>query len=204
MKTMIKRTVMGTAIALAAMGANAANISMTPDAGVDLSNITIGQTFNLTVQGDGFTDGIAGFQLAVTWDTSKLQLESTVADISASVASNLGGGFGDIGSALGAGSLEAAYVNVFGSFAGSTFDLFSLSFKAIPPPSNSQVTTVSAGGLIDGVNFGEYLGVNYDGANVTVTTNEVPLPAAVWLFGTGLLGLAGVARRRNPAEAAAA
>ena len=32
--------------------------------------------------------------------------------------------------------------------------------------------------------------------------NEVPLPAAVWLFGTGLLGLAGIARRRNQAEAA--
>ncbi|MGE5241685.1 MAG: VPLPA-CTERM sorting domain-containing protein [Bacteroidota bacterium] len=25
----------------------------------------------------------------------------------------------------------------------------------------------------------------------------VPVPAAVWLFGSGLLGLVGVARRRN-------
>ncbi len=31
--------------------------------------------------------------------------------------------------------------------------------------------------------------------------SEVPLPAAVWLFGTGLLGLAGVARRRNQVSA---
>jgi hypothetical protein len=29
------------------------------------------------------------------------------------------------------------------------------------------------------------------------TTAPVPLPAAVWLFGTGLLGFAGVARRRE-------
>jgi hypothetical protein len=27
----------------------------------------------------------------------------------------------------------------------------------------------------------------------------VPLPAAVWLFGSGLLGLIGIARRRNAA-----
>ena len=33
-------------------------------------------------------------------------------------------------------------------------------------------------------------------ANGTLTLSAVPLPAAVWLFGSGLLGLAGVARRR--------
>lgn len=30
-----------------------------------------------------------------------------------------------------------------------------------------------------------------------VTASEVPLPAAVWLFGSGLLGMLGVGRRRN-------
>jgi len=29
--------------------------------------------------------------------------------------------------------------------------------------------------------------------------NAVPLPAAVWLFGSGLLGLVGLARRRKAA-----
>lgn len=32
---------------------------------------------------------------------------------------------------------------------------------------------------------------------VGVTTSVVPVPAAVWLFGSGLLGLAGIARRRH-------
>lgn len=31
----------------------------------------------------------------------------------------------------------------------------------------------------------------------TIELNEVPVPAAVWLFGSGLLGLVGVARRKN-------
>jgi hypothetical protein len=42
---------------------------------------------------------------------------------------------------------------------------------------------------------GELAVVDYTGA--TVQVNPIPLPAAVWLFGTGLLGLIGVARRRK-------
>jgi len=34
-----------------------------------------------------------------------------------------------------------------------------------------------------------------------ITTTAVPVPAAAWLFGSGLLGLVGVARRRNKAAA---
>jgi hypothetical protein len=40
-------------------------------------------------------------------------------------------------------------------------------------------------------------GMMYAGA--TVVVSAVPVPAAVWLFGSGLLGLVGVARRRNAA-----
>ena len=32
---------------------------------------------------------------------------------------------------------------------------------------------------------------------LTATATAVPVPAAVWLFGSGLLGLVGVARRRG-------
>ena len=35
------------------------------------------------------------------------------------------------------------------------------------------------------------------GIGVSIDPSEIPVPAAIWLFGSGLLGLAGVARRRT-------
>lgn len=47
----------------------------------------------------------------------------------------------------------------------------------------------------DGMRFLDY--ANPDGHSIYLDgTSEVPLPAAVWLFGSGLLGLVGLARRK--------
>ena len=40
------------------------------------------------------------------------------------------------------------------------------------------------------------IGYQFDGTWTRVTA--VPIPAAVWLFGSGLLGLVGIARRKRP------
>jgi hypothetical protein len=48
---------------------------------------------------------------------------------------------------------------------------------------------------------GSFIGVAYQ-FHITGTIGEqtvIPIPAAVWLFGSGLLGLVGVARRRKAA-----
>ena len=38
--------------------------------------------------------------------------------------------------------------------------------------------------------------------NLNVTVAPVPVPAAVWLFGSGLMGLIGVARRKTTSKSA--
>ena len=41
---------------------------------------------------------------------------------------------------------------------------------------------------------------NFDAQELTITSytpSAIPVPAAVWLFGSGLLGLVGVARRKK-------
>ncbi len=47
---------------------------------------------------------------------------------------------------------------------------------------------------------GSFAGVNYR-LHLVGTVNTVPLPAAVWLLGSGLLGLVGVARRKRSDQA---
>ena len=60
-------------------------------------------------------------------------------------------------------------------------------------PSSSS----SVGGFFSAATFLEQF-PDYQGVSVEITgISEVPVPAAVWLFGSGLLGLIGMARRRT-------
>lgn len=87
--------------------------------------------------------------------------------------------------------------------------------SSVPDASGSNGTLLLSGntnfilGITDGsswmtdnggyINLGadSYL-VSFDSGSsiVTVDVAPIPLPAAVWLFGAGLVGLAGIARRR--------
>ncbi len=62
-------------------------------------------------------------------------------------------------------------------------------------------TTGATAGALLGYDLGS---ITFDGSTLSFTGNTptVPLPAAAWLFGSGLLGLLGIGRRRNVAAAA--
>lgn len=44
-----------------------------------------------------------------------------------------------------------------------------------------------------------YVPVEFELQSIMITTQSVPVPASLWLFGSGLLGLAGIARRKMAA-----
>ncbi|MDH5189857.1 MAG: VPLPA-CTERM sorting domain-containing protein [Gammaproteobacteria bacterium] len=57
-------------------------------------------------------------------------------------------------------------------------------------------TFVSGGNV--GAEWGDFNGAAYvEVLKVDIMSSPVPVPAAVWLFGSGLVGLAGIARRRK-------
>jgi hypothetical protein len=66
---------------------------------------------------------------------------------------------------------------------------------------------ISTTGVDNGFAYGFNLGtITFDGSTLSFAGNSgtptVPLPAAAWLFGSGLLGLLGIGRRRNLKAAA--
>ena len=70
----------------------------------------------------------------------------------------------------------------------------SFSFTAITGPDVSGGVTLQLGAT-NGP--GNPTTMFYDNISITADVNAVPVPAAVWLFGSGLLGLVGVARRKK-------
>jgi hypothetical protein len=97
------------------------------------------------------------------------------------------GGFADGNAASGGANSETAWVGQgVGAGIGSAQTMYVFGTNGNPAASQSNAYV---GGLVN---------IGWDGV-VTVTNAsapEVPLPAAVWLLGSGLLGLLGVGRRR--------
>ena len=79
---------------------------------------------------------------------------------------------------------------------GITFDIFSLDFTALPPPGQTSLAVGLAGfgNITDGSGA---LEVPMTFGAGTVNISAVPVPAAAWLFGSGLIGLVGIARRKT-------
>lgn len=69
----------------------------------------------------------------------------------------------------------------------------SFTFNGTTGPDVSGGVTLQLGATTGGAS-GSFADVFYD--NVTIDVTAVPVPAAVWLFGSGLIGLVGVARRK--------
>lgn len=58
----------------------------------------------------------------------------------------------------------------------------------------------SCGGVFSAtsyVSLGANSSVGSSGCSGVTDVSEVPLPAAIWLFGSGLIGLVGMARRKK-------
>jgi len=161
-----------------------------------------GDSFIINVVGQGFTEGSGGtigggFSLA--WDPSILTLDSYNLTFPGDQT------FGQLGTLDNtAGTLTNADVTSLSGTTDASFNIASLTFSA----HNSGVspTDISIGLFAGGspriwADSSGFVDTNPTFVDGTVTVNAVPVPAAVWLFGSGLIGMIGIARKRSVSHA---
>ncbi len=190
----------GLAFSFGAGVAGAATIELLPPT----INDSVGSTFTLDVVGRNFDIGSGGSNgggLTIDWDPAVIGLFGGLSGLNITFA-------GDQFFAspptldVGAGSLDFS-VSSLNGVAATNFDIAVLTFEALNPGTTTTGITISA---IDvWPDFAGTTDVVPTGVGANVTVNPVPLPPAVFLFGSALAGLGFVGRRRkSQAQAAAA
>lgn len=186
----IVQAVTGSLLLLASYSANPASIEIVPS----VVNETVGNPFMVDIVGRDFTGGSGGSLgggLEITWDNAVINLQGDLAGLNITFA---GDQFFAPAPVLNPGSLSFS-VTSFTGVTLSDFDIATLTFDTLAPGAFNMGVNVSAldvwtdsDGLVD---------VTPTGVGASVTVSAVPVPAAVWLFGSGLVGLVGIARRRS-------
>ncbi len=198
MNMKLTKALLGLGALLVAGQVSAEIVSLSPS----VTSVAVDQAFTLTVQGSEFLNDVSAGSVNVSWNSTAMTLTSSLADLDASAALNgfpLEFGVNTITTdqLTGLSTLSATYAT-FTTVFGPTFDFFSMDFVAIPPPSQTTLD-IGIGAFGDwqsGTNPAfSITNVTYVGAQVNVSA--VPVPAAVWLFGSGLIGMVGIARRRK-------
>ncbi len=158
----------------------------------DQSIVSVGDTISVLVKVEDMpaTDGPS---LGLDFDPSVLAF-SGVSPVSGSPFSDVG--YSDTDLLTTEIDFVFALVPLFGSAASGDFDAFSLIFEAIAV-GNSMIA-LSEDGIFTTwpatVTAESIAGVTYTNTHVTVQPSAVPLPGAVWFFGSGLLGMIGLSR----------
>jgi hypothetical protein len=194
---------LGIAALLMANQASAATVFIDP------ASVTVAtkDVFTLTVKGTGFPDvadplceapfcdpldpatrGVSGGSVTLTCDSTVMEFTSVA----------MLDGFALQSPSLSPGVLNITGLQNPGSGAGADFSFAAITFTALAPPGTSLDIGLGNSGTWQLVDFSEVTLADSDYVGASITVNAVPVPPAVWLFGSGLLGLVGVARRRSP------
>ncbi len=159
--------------------------------GLDI--VEMGSDSGATVTNSSFSIEATAFQ--IVFDDSSLNIDIT--DEAFILTSNTGsytpaGGFGS-------GSFGGTFtVGVDGGLLAGTFDALQVSGLGENLYNFNSDLVFTSGSLMGGFYGGRIEGAII-GSTLQAKLGEVtvvPVPAAVWLFGSGLLGLVGVARRK--------
>lgn len=154
------------------------------------ATINVYDIFSLNITGSGFTGNVDGGGVNISYDSSILNVLSVSIDESVWDFGGAGISGGTIDN--GAGTVNGIMVNTFSNVSGS-FDIATIQFQAIGSGTSAMALTEFAlnpwasGGVM----------INPTMENSSLIVSAVPIPPALWLFGSGLLGLIGAARKKS-------
>lgn len=218
-KNMMKNNLMGAACMLALSGvANAASIVMTPN---PTATGSVGDPIVVSIDGIGWvagesgtdifgdpaltSSGSSGGGLIVTWDNTIVNLSGGVGGVSLTFPGSQDLAFDPATPELTVAPDDTATLRFDVTSLTTTtfledFSIATLTFDAVAAGNTPATLGLSLSALwLDGDWNVERPVSGITLVPTTINVNAVPVPPAVWLFGSGLLGLVGVARRRQAA-----
>lgn len=143
--------------------------------------------FTLDVIGTDFVSNVDGGGVDITYNSSVLNVLSITIDelvwdfaVSPGIIDN------------GAGTVNGLYVNAFSPVTGD-FTVASIEFQVIGTTGSNSALTLTEYALNPWASGGLPINPSYTNGNVSV----VPVPAAAWLFASGLIALVSVARQNR-------
>lgn len=156
------------------------------------NSVSESDIFSLDVVGQGFVSNVDGGGIDLTFDSSVLNVLSVTID-------ELVWDFGGAGINTGtidnvAGTVNGIMVNTFSNVTGD-FTVATIQFQTIGGIGSTSGLTLTEYALNPWASGGSAINPTFVGGNVSV----VPVPAAVWLFGSGLIALTSLARRKQKA-----
>lgn len=174
-------------------GAVAQAASVNVSSSSNLAGLVLGETFRVDVSGEGFPAPIVGGAFALAFDPSVLTLRSANPWVVDTSVWNLGGGqssvtgdyFFNAFSLTNPPTYPQGNMNI-GDLFFEVVGLGSTTIRLSDPTLNWATTGGQAYPNQDQIQYG----------SLAVAT--VPIPAAVWLFGTALTALGGLTRRHSP------
>jgi hypothetical protein len=196
----IATSALAAGVLLSGFTASATTISLIPAA----QNVPDSTAFSVQIIAGDLPSGTAGGALDISWNAADMTLDSIYLATPDPADSDGGKYFGNwdpVSSfftgvdSTGPGSISGLYVGSWDGLSGLQA-IGQLNFTLGTGVSNSIISLDAAalGGTWSSYDIGDFINT-YEGTIINPTV--VPVPAALWLFGSGLIGLVGVARRRK-------